>query len=120
MAQLLAIDWGTSNLRASLLGAGGAVLESRAAAGGVMAVAEGRFAEALNALCGDWIEQHACPVIASGMVGSRQGWREAPYVGCPASLAQVAAQLTRSSSRRASHCTSCRGCVAPAPTATTT
>ena len=93
--QLLAIDWGTSNLRVSLLGEGGAILESRAAAGGVMAVAEGRFAEALNALCGDWIEQHACPVIASGMVGSRQGWREAPYVGCPASLAQVAAQLTR-------------------------
>ena len=94
-AQLLAIDWGTSNLRASLLGADAEVLESRAAAGGVMAVADGRFAEALNALCGDWIEAHACPAIASGLVGSRQGWREAPYVECPASLAQVAAQLTR-------------------------
>jgi len=95
VAQLIAIDWGTSNLRASLLGAGGAVLETRAAAGGVMAVTGGRFAEALNALCGDWTLQHACPAIASGMVGSRQGWREAPYVECPASLAQVAAQLTR-------------------------
>jgi 2-dehydro-3-deoxygalactonokinase len=94
-ADLIAIDWGTSNLRASLLGDGGAVLESRAAAGGVMAVPERRFAEALSALCGDWIEQHACPAIASGMVGSRQGWREAPYVACPASLVQVAAQLTR-------------------------
>ena len=93
-ARLLAIDWGTSNLRASLLGDGGAVLESRAAAGGVMAVPERRFAAALNALCGDWIEQHACPAIASGMVGSRQGWQEAPYVECPASLAQLAAQLT--------------------------
>jgi 2-dehydro-3-deoxygalactonokinase len=95
VAQLIAIDWGTSNLRASLLGAGGAVLESRAAAGGVMAVTGGRFAEALQALCGDWIEEHACPAIASGMVGSRQGWREAPYVECSASLAQVAAQLLR-------------------------
>ena len=93
-ARLIAIDWGTSNLRASLLGEGGAVLESRAAAGGVMTVADGRFAEALHALCGDWIEAHACPAIASGMVGSRQGWREAPYVECPASLAQVATQLT--------------------------
>ena len=94
-ARLIAIDWGTSNLRASLLGEGGAVLESRAAAGGVMAVAERRFAAALMGLCGDWIEQSACPVIASGMVGSRQGWREAPYVECPAGLPEVAAQLLR-------------------------
>ena len=94
-ARLIALDWGTSNLRASLLGEGGAVLESRAAAGGVMAVVERRFAEALMGLCGDWIEQGACPVIASGMVGSRQGWREAPYVECPAGLPEVAAQLLR-------------------------
>ena len=92
---MIALDWGTTNLRASLLGDGGVVLESRAAAGGVMAVPERRFAEALNALCGDWIDRHACPVIASGMVGSRQGWQEAPYVECPATLGQVAVQLTR-------------------------
>ncbi len=92
---MIALDWGTSNLRASLLGDGGVVLESRAAAVGVMAVPERRFAEALNALCGDWIDRHACPAIASGMVGSRQGWQEAPYVECLATLAQVAAQLTR-------------------------
>jgi len=94
-ARLIALDWGTSNLRASLLGDGGKVLESRAAAGGVMAVPERRFAEALNALCGDWIDRHACPVIASGMVGSRQGWQEALYVECPATLAQVAGKMTR-------------------------
>jgi 2-dehydro-3-deoxygalactonokinase len=94
-ARLIALDWGTSNLRASLLGDGGAVIESRAAAGGVMAVPERRFAEALNALCGDWIDRHACPVIASGMVGSRQGWQEAPYVECPAGLVQAAGHLTR-------------------------
>src|SRR6187431_370342 len=94
-ACLIAIDWGTSNLRASLLGEGGALIATRTAAGGVMAVPERRFAETLQALCGDWIEQHACPVIASGMVGSRQGWQEAPYLTCPASLAQVAGQLTR-------------------------
>ena len=94
-ARLIAIDWGTSNLRASLLGDGGALIATRTAAGGVMAVPERRFAETLQALCGDWIEQHACPAIASGMVGSRQGWQEAPYLACPASLAQVAGHLTR-------------------------
>lgn len=90
---MIALDWGTSNLRASLLGDGGVVLESRAAAGGVMAVPERRFAEALNALCGDWIDRHACPVIASGMVGSRQGWQEAPYVACPAGPEDIARRL---------------------------
>lgn len=93
--RLLALDWGTSNLRASLLGAGGRLLERRAAPGGIMAVPERRFEAALRALCGDWLDTHRCPVIASGMIGSRQGWQEAPYVACPATLAQAAAQLAR-------------------------
>lgn len=94
-ARLIALDWGTSNLRASLLGDGGAVLQTRAAPGGVMAVPERRFEAALMALAGDWIDTHHCPLIASGMIGSRQGWQEAPYVECPAGMATAAARLTR-------------------------
>lgn len=94
-AELIALDWGTSNLRASLLGEGGRVLDTRAAPGGVMAVPERRFEDALMALCGDWIAAQRCPLVASGMVGSRQGWQEAPYVPCPAGLQQATAQLTR-------------------------
>lgn len=93
-AKLIAIDWGTSNLRASLLGDEAVVLDTRAAAGGVMAVPERRFEAALRALCGDWVDA-GTPLIASGMIGSRQGWHEAPYVACPARLAQAAAQLVR-------------------------
>ena len=94
-ASLIAIDWGTSNLRASLLDAHGDLLETRSASGGVMAVPERRFADALLALCGDWIDTHAVPLIASGMIGSRQGWQEAPYIACPASLPAAAAQLVK-------------------------
>lgn len=94
-ASLIAIDWGTSNLRASLLDAHGGLLEARSAAGGVMAVPDRRFAEALLSLCGDWIDTHAVPLIASGMIGSRQGWQEAPYVACPAGLPAAASQLVR-------------------------
>src|SRR6185295_6120032 len=32
--------------------------------------------------------------IASGMIGSKQGWMEAPYVAAPASLRQMSAALT--------------------------
>ncbi len=92
---LIALDWGTSNLRASLVGEGGCVLENRAAAVGVMAVPERRFEAALMALAGDWIGGQRCPLIASGMIGSRQGWHEAPYLECPAGLVQAAASLTR-------------------------
>jgi 2-dehydro-3-deoxygalactonokinase len=31
--------------------------------------------------------------MAAGMIGSRQGWREVPYVDCPADLAGIAAGL---------------------------
>lgn len=92
-ARLIAIDWGTSNLRAGLLGDAGHTLAERSAPGGVMAVQDGRFADALQALCGDWIGR--LPMIASGMIGSRQGWKEAAYVACPAALQQVAQCLTR-------------------------
>lgn len=93
-AKLIAIDWGTSNLRASLLGDEAVVLDTRAAAGGVMAVPDRRFEATLRALCGDWVDA-GTPLIASGMIGSRQGWHEAPYVACPARLDQAAAQLVR-------------------------
>lgn len=91
---LIALDWGTSNLRASRLDGQGMVLESRTAAAGVMAVPERRFADALLALCGDWLAGPSV-LIASGMIGSRQGWIEAPYLECPAGLAEAAARLTR-------------------------
>ena len=93
--QLIALDWGTSNLRANYLGADGQSLAQRNAPGGIMAVQNGQFAAVLSALCSDWLAQFNGPVLASGMVGSRQGWQEAPYLDCPASLGQAAAALVR-------------------------
>jgi 2-dehydro-3-deoxygalactonokinase len=91
---LLALDWGTSNLRACLLDAKGQAIEHRSAPGGVMAVVGGAFEQALLSLCGDWLTQHNCALIASGMIGSRQGWKEAPYLDCPADISTAARQLT--------------------------
>ena len=61
---------------------------------GVMKVPPGTFDAVLVELCGDWMQEHCLPLIASGMVGSRQGWKEAPYLDCPATLKQAAHQLT--------------------------
>jgi 2-dehydro-3-deoxygalactonokinase len=91
---LIALDWGTSNLRASLLNAIGHSIEQRQSAMGVMKVPTGKFDAVLAELCGDWMQAHRLPLIASGMVGSRQGWKEAPYLECPATLRQAADCLT--------------------------
>ena len=92
MVALIAIDWGTSSARAYGLDAGGRVLETRSAPLGVQKVAPGDFAAALRALVGGRHED--APMLACGMIGSRQGWIEAPYRECPAGLADLAAALT--------------------------
>ncbi len=90
----ISLDWGTSSLRATLVCGDGGIMESRSAAGGVMTVKERDFHAPLNAICGDWIDLHACPIVASGMIGSRQGWVEAPYLECPANPAAAARAFT--------------------------
>jgi 2-dehydro-3-deoxygalactonokinase len=45
-------------------------------------------------LVGAWRQQWPdLPVLAAGMVGSRQGWREVPYVDCPADVGRIARGL---------------------------
>lgn len=90
----ISLDWGTSSLRAVLVSEEGAVIEARSAAGGVMSVKDRQFEASLHAICSDWIENFGCPIVASGMIGSRQGWVEAPYLDCPATPATAARALT--------------------------
>ena len=93
-AYLIALDWGTTSLRGYLLDGAGTILERREGGPGIMKVEGGAFEAALLAFCGDWIKTHpAARLIASGMIGSKQGWREAPYCPCPASQAALAAHL---------------------------
>ena len=91
---LIAVDWGTTSARAYCLDSGGDVVATRAAPLGVLQVEDGGFAEALAVLLGDWHDVVA-PRLACGMIGSRQGWREAPYVDCPAPLQSLAAGMVR-------------------------
>ncbi|VVN47602.1 2-dehydro-3-deoxygalactonokinase [Pseudomonas fluorescens] len=105
LAQLIALDWGTTSLRAYKLAAGGVVLEQRALSSGIMQlpktprVINGRecadgFELAFDEACGDWLDaQPDLPVIACGMVGSAQGWREAAYCETPANVANLGKSL---------------------------
>ncbi len=57
---------------------------------------EGGFDAAFDAACGVWLDRAPqLPVIAAGMVGSAQGWKEAPYVETPASADAIVRGIVR-------------------------
>ena len=91
---LLAVDWGTSSLRGAWLDARGQTVEERSFARGILTVAPGEFPSVFQTCFGDWMERPDAWCLMSGMVGSKQGWLEAPYCACPAGFAEVAAKLT--------------------------
>lgn len=91
---MIGIDWGSSGFRAYRMAADGTVLERRVAASGIASLTPTDYAAVLQQQIGDWLQADpATAVLLSGMVGSRQGWREAPYAECPASLADLAGRL---------------------------
>jgi len=92
--RLIALDWGTTSLRAWLLGANGTVIDSAAQPWGIMAVPDGDFAKALATITAPWTHQ-SLPMLASGMVGSAQGWREVAYVAGPAGVDDLVTALRR-------------------------
>lgn len=90
----LAVDWGTTRLRASLVEAGGAVIDRTQSDHGVQSVPAGGFPVAFAEACGPWLRDYpGLPVLMAGMVGSRNGWIEAPYAPCPSGPADLAARL---------------------------
>ena len=91
-AALIGIDWGTTSLRAWKIAADGQVLDARRGDLGILRVPGGDFAAAFTESVGDW-HGLGLPVLMSGMIGSRQGWIEAPYVPCPADLTALGGHL---------------------------
>src|SRR5215469_4506091 len=99
-ARLIALDWGTTSLRAYLLGEQGLTLQVRTSPHGIMRLPElqetsadnrqKRFEAAFESICGDWLLQFlSLPVIAAGMVGSAQGWKETKYLHLPLNLEEL-------------------------------
>ncbi|MDX1402572.1 MAG: 2-dehydro-3-deoxygalactonokinase, partial [Kiloniellales bacterium] len=90
---MLAIDWGTSSLRIYRLDSDGTVFDTRQSARGILGVTDAAFATVLEETAGDWIDADHAQIIMSGMIGSRQGWKEASYVSCPAGLPEIASAM---------------------------
>lgn len=92
---LLALDWGTTSFRAYLFDSDKNLVETRSAAAGIMQAKDG-FEKIYYQQVGDWLKEYGdVPVIASGMITSKQGWVETSYLPCPASLEDLSKNLTR-------------------------
>lgn len=93
----IAADWGTSNLRLWAMGADDRAIDTRLSDQGMGGLSPDQFETVLVDQAGDWLAT-ARQVIACGMVGSRQGWVEAPYQTAPCSVSprrMVKAPVTR-------------------------
>ena len=77
-ARYIAIDWGSTNLRAWLY-QGDHCLESRQSEAGVTRLNGKSPAAVLAEVTTDWREEKT-PVVMAGMVGSNVGWKVAPYL----------------------------------------
>jgi 2-dehydro-3-deoxygalactonokinase len=87
-AAFIAGDWGTSNLRLALCDDDGGALEVRKGPGA--AESREKFAQVFDDLTADWRAAHGpLPAMLCGMVGSAFGWREVPYLPCPADLYEL-------------------------------
>jgi 2-dehydro-3-deoxygalactonokinase len=86
----VAVDWGTTNRRAYLLDGAGAVVGEMEDELGITSVPAGGFELAVAAIKERFGDK---PMLLAGMIGSNRGWREAPYVPCPAGLGDVVERL---------------------------
>ena len=89
---MIGVDWGTTSFRAYRL-RGRAVLDRLALPLGILNVPAGGFPRALEDAVAPWLADGERRILMSGMVGSRQGWIEAPYLPCPAATADLARAL---------------------------
>jgi 2-dehydro-3-deoxygalactonokinase len=90
---MIGVDWGTSSFRAFRIGRDGAIRDTRSALRGLDTMPDRRFADTLREEVGPWLAAGEDHVLLSGMIGSRQGWQETPYLPCPAGAAEIAAAL---------------------------
>ncbi|MXQ11601.1 2-dehydro-3-deoxygalactonokinase [Microvirga makkahensis] len=91
--RFIVADWGTTRFRGYLID-NEIILDQVSSDEGVSALQKGQHRDVFLHHCGRWLEAEPnAPVLLVGMVGSREGWVEAPYASCPAGPAEIAQAL---------------------------
>lgn len=79
----IALDWGTSNLRAWAMDSKGNILSKQSTNQGLLCLEPRQFESTLLKLIDTWLGEKETMVIACGMVGAKQGWIDAGYQATP-------------------------------------
>jgi 2-dehydro-3-deoxygalactonokinase len=96
MSAFLACDWGTTNLRAWVIGDDGRPLSRREFAElGVSRLQPGEAAKRFVDQVRPAMQAESLPAILCGMAGSTLGWAVVPYEDAPVGLERLASRLTR-------------------------
>lgn len=91
-SRYIAIDWGSTNLRAWLY-QGERCLESRQSEAGVTRLNGHSPAAVFSEITRGWLDG-ATPAVMAGMVGSNVGWQAVPYLPVPVHFSAIGEQLT--------------------------
>lgn len=97
IAEWVAVDWGTSNLRAWGLDGDGGIVFENASPKGMGKLQREEFPAALSEVLDGVVSAKDGPldVLICGMAGARQGWLEAPYLEAPTDLRGLFAGAVR-------------------------
>lgn len=101
----IAVDWGTSNLRAWAMDSQDRVLGHVTSDRGMGSLGPEEFEDALLEVAQPFLGEAPLPVICCGMVGSRQGWAEAAYhtAPCPPPNLRTSTRVTETDPRVSVH-----------------
>ena len=93
----VAVDWGTSRMRAMLIEEGSTKLDrDHVVFGEGISKLTQPIADVLLSAIEPWTDKHGkMDIVMAGMVGSNIGWRETPYVSCPANLDELSSSAER-------------------------
>lgn len=89
--EFVGVDWGSSNFR--LLEFGAAGVQTTVYPAGVANLQPAEFSNYLQQRLKDHAIPPEFPVLMCGMVGSRAGWQEAPYIEGPFHLSELGRHL---------------------------
>jgi len=88
--RFILVDWGTSRFRAFVTD-GERIVDRVSSDEGISALREGQHREVFLKYCRPWLGREPDAAVALvGMVGSKEGWRMAPYARCPAGPEEIA------------------------------
>ncbi len=99
----IGVDWGSTSFRAYLFDQNIKLVDSRSSNNGIKSVISNEFEQCLFDLIGDWLSEDSI-VLFSGMITSRSGWIETPYLELPTKLDRLLAQSVKRRIRKVNMC----------------